>query len=163
MLHPLWVGALVVLVLNDHWFKGTGWAPALSGKLSDFAGLIVAPYLFATVVRARGAVALALCHGAVGLVFAALQLSPDAGAIWGQVMARVGVGWVTVSDPTDLLALPTLAVSWVVLGRATTAPRGAGRWWPRWLRSVCCAAWARPPPTPSARATSGARRTASTA
>ncbi len=37
---PLWWGALAVLVANDHALKGSGLVPgALTGKLSDFAGL----------------------------------------------------------------------------------------------------------------------------
>ncbi|MDP6933021.1 MAG: hypothetical protein QGG40_08885, partial [Myxococcota bacterium] len=42
LLHPAPLLALVVLVVNDHW--GKGHLPAvLSGKLSDFAGLLFFP------------------------------------------------------------------------------------------------------------------------
>src|SRR5690606_28492776 len=42
LLHPVTLLSLVVLVLNDHWLKRV--APSvLSGKLSDFAGLVLAP------------------------------------------------------------------------------------------------------------------------
>ena len=44
LLHPVFWAALTILVLNDHLLKGAGLVPALlTGKLSDFAGLIVAP------------------------------------------------------------------------------------------------------------------------
>jgi hypothetical protein len=46
---PMFGAALSVLVLNDHWLKGAGLLPGwLTGKLSDFAGLIVAPILVTT-------------------------------------------------------------------------------------------------------------------
>ena len=40
--HPLTVGATAVLLLNDHVFK-QAWPGLVTGKLSDVAGLVVAP------------------------------------------------------------------------------------------------------------------------
>ncbi|MFL5319217.1 MAG: hypothetical protein ACJ790_06135 [Myxococcaceae bacterium] len=42
IVHPLPIAALLVLLLNDHWLKHAhpSW---LTGKLSDFAGLLLAP------------------------------------------------------------------------------------------------------------------------
>src|SRR4051812_14533255 len=49
--HPLWWGSLAVLVANDHLLKGRGVVPSwLTGKLSDFAFLIVAPVLAAALL-----------------------------------------------------------------------------------------------------------------
>jgi hypothetical protein len=55
--HPLWWVALSVLLVNDNLLKGRGLVPAwLTGKLSDFAFLIVAPVLLSALlpVRLRG-------------------------------------------------------------------------------------------------------------
>jgi hypothetical protein len=42
--HPLVWTAFVLLLLNDHVLKGSGLLPGdVTGKLSDFAWLIVAP------------------------------------------------------------------------------------------------------------------------
>ena len=118
LLHPVWLGALAVLALNDHVLKGSGLLPDLvTGKLSDVAGLMVAPALFATILRVRSRRAWTMAHVAVGVVFAALQLSTIASAAWSALMETVAFGWVTTMDPTDLLALPALLVSWHVFGR----------------------------------------------
>ena len=79
LLHPLWIAALVVLVLNDHLFKGSGLLPAaVTGKLSDFAGMVVAPVLLAALLRLTGRRAVAAAHVAVGAVFGAINLWPVA-------------------------------------------------------------------------------------
>lgn len=113
LLHPLWWGSLGLLALNDHVLKQVGMLPELvTGKLSDVVGLIVAPALFATVIRARRERALLRCHLAVGAVFAGIQLSTSFAALWSSLMGIVGFPWTIVCDPTDLLALPFLWVSW---------------------------------------------------
>ncbi len=118
LLHPAWLGALAVLVLNDHVLKGSGLLPGVvTGKLSDVAGLIVAPVLFATILRVRSRRGWTMAHVAVGAVFTALQLSPAISAAWSALMQTVAFGWVTTMDPSDLLALPALLVSWHVFGR----------------------------------------------
>jgi hypothetical protein len=42
LFHPLAIASLVLLVFNDHYLKAA-WPSALSGKLSDFAGVFLAP------------------------------------------------------------------------------------------------------------------------
>jgi len=122
LVHPVWWGALALLAFNDHVLKGSPLLPeAATGKLSDLAGLVVAPLLFATLVRARSRRAMLACHIAVGAVFAAIQVSPWAAGGWSDLMGLVGAPWVIVSDPTDLLTLPALLVSWSVLVPATRA------------------------------------------
>ena len=74
--------ATAILALNDHVLKGSGWLPGtVTGKLSDVAGLFVAPIALVCLVRcvvpARrdgrlAAVALAM----VAVVFALLKASP---------------------------------------------------------------------------------------
>jgi hypothetical protein len=122
LLTPTWLLALVVLALNDHLLKGAGLLPgAVTGKLSDLAGMLVAPVLLAVLLRVRSRRGLLLCHAAVGAVFAAINLSPAAAAAWSALMGLVWPWHVTV-DPTDLLALPALALGWRALVPAMTRP-----------------------------------------
>jgi hypothetical protein len=116
LLTPTWVVSLILLVANDHWLKGSGLLPGvITGKLSDFVGMIVAPVLLATLLCVRSKRALALCHIAVGLVFAGIKLSPAFADQWSALMGLFGYPWLIVCDPTDLLALPFLLLSWTLL------------------------------------------------
>ena len=116
LLHPAWWAALLVLALNDHTLKAAGVLPGwVTGKLSDFAGLLIAPALMATLVRARSERAVVACHGIVGAAFALLELSPGAARLHGALLGALGVPHQTWADPTDLLALPMLWVSMRVL------------------------------------------------
>jgi hypothetical protein len=57
--HPAWWLALALLALNDHVLKGAGLLPAwLTGKLSDVAGLVVAPVLLAALLMLGAVLAL---------------------------------------------------------------------------------------------------------
>ena len=51
MTHPAAIAALVVLVVNDHLLKAAypGW---ITGKLSDFAGMVLAPLVLVAIVDA---------------------------------------------------------------------------------------------------------------
>jgi hypothetical protein len=127
LLHPLWLASLVVLGVNDHLLKGSGLLPGwLTGKLSDIAGLLVAPALFACLVRVRSARGLAAGHALVGAVFAAIKLSPAALAAWSWAFDRLGVGWQGVCDPTDLVALAVLPLGFraflPAMAREASAP-----------------------------------------
>jgi hypothetical protein len=123
---PTWLGALMLLVVNDHWLKGAGVVPgALTGKLSDFAGMLVAPVLLAVLLRVGTRRALLACHLAVGAVFAGIQLSPGFAELWSAAMGLLGYPWVITRDPTDLLALPFLGLSWALLVPAMDPERPA--------------------------------------
>jgi hypothetical protein len=113
--------ATALLLLNDRVLKAGGIAPAwLTGKLSDFAGLLVAPVLIALLLRALGvarARAATLSCASVGLGFAALKLSPSCAAAF-DAMAGAALRCLdpdltsrTVADPSDLLALPVLVLA----------------------------------------------------
>lgn len=116
LLTPTWIAALALLVANDHWLKGAGLIPELlTGKLSDFAGMLVAPVLLAAVLGVRSRRALLACHLAVAAVFAGIQLSPELAASWAALMGLVGFPWVITCDPWDLVALPALLLSWRLL------------------------------------------------
>lgn len=126
-LHPIALAAAVVLVVND-WLLKPSPAPVwLTGKLSDLAGLVLAPVALTAAVglvlwvaarlgsrvdpwltRRRLAIAIA----ATAAVFAAVKLSPAVAARVGAIWGHVARGAHLVADPTDLLALPALAVAW---------------------------------------------------
>ena len=130
---PLPLLALGLLLLNDHWLKGSGLlSGAITGKLSDVAGLFLLPIL----LSAAGCAALELWRGpcshrlarrlsavaavAPALAFTALQMWPAFN------QALEGVWGVNVMDPSDLYALPMVGLAWWWFqrwhGRATREP-----------------------------------------
>jgi len=115
--HPVFWVALVVLALNDHVRKGAGLLPGpVTGKLSDFAGLVVAPIVLAGLSSARTRWSVASCTAAVGVVFTAINVSEPAAAWVESGMAWMG--WRVWTDPTDLVALPSLGLaSWLLMRR----------------------------------------------
>ena len=115
--HPVWGLALGVLILNDHVLKGADVLPAaITGKLSDVAGLIVAPVVLAALLRVRSRVGMWVSIGAVGLWFASVNLVPSAARACEAFTAAFGVPWKLWVDPSDLLALPALGLSaWLMM------------------------------------------------
>lgn len=139
LLHPVVLGALVVLVLNDQVLKAA-WPGLVTGKLSDLAGLIVAPLALQaawelgtwTLGRWRGPskTVLAVSISVVGLAFAAIQVWEPATEVyrWGLGVAQwpfralaaalTGapstsvVPVVATGDAEDLVALPALGITW---------------------------------------------------
>jgi hypothetical protein len=106
MLHPLTLVSLVILLLNDHVWK---WAhPSwLTGKLSDVAGMILAPIVLSVATRHR---APGLCALAVAVVFTLVKTWSPANHAWCAMMGPL------VRDPTDLIALPFAALAVLVAG-----------------------------------------------
>ncbi len=149
---PLPLLAVALLVVNDHWAKRAhpGW---LTGKLSDAAGLVFFPILLAALAegalgafgaRPRGRRALAAACVATALAFALAKTTA-----LGNEAYRVGLGWaqwpfravaaaargrpappprpvVLVRDPTDLVALPFVALAFALGGAAPGAGRRRG-------------------------------------
>jgi len=125
-MHPATLAAVVVLVVND-WVLKPRWGPNLvTGKLSDLAGLVLAPPvltaaigLVLVVVRGLGGrVQPALTQRrlvgsilATGAVFATIKLS-DHAAGWFASALGVFRHAAIVVDPTDLVCLPMLAVAY---------------------------------------------------
>jgi hypothetical protein len=135
LLHPVALAAIALLVLNDHVLKGAIGGP-ITGKLSDFAGLLFFPLmlqagweLFSGTSPSRRV--LLLAAGATAAVFAAVQVLPLATDAY-----RHGLGWLqfpvrallegarapmpvaATADPTDLIALPCAAIAvWIGWGR----------------------------------------------
>ena len=121
--HPLTVGATAVLLLNDHVFK-QAWPGLVPGKLSDVAGLVVAPpalgLLFGLFLADRiGAVAAVLLAG-VG--FALVKLTPAGAEVASAAWSVANGPSVILADPSDLVALPTLGLAWWAWCRVAAAP-----------------------------------------
>jgi len=126
-LHPFAIAAAVVLLANDWVLKRSAAPRWLTGKLSDVAGLVVAPVALTAIagvvlwVAARAGARvvpwltrrrLAIAIATTGAVFAVVKLSPGAASriasMWGQLVPDARI----VADPLDLLALPALAIAW---------------------------------------------------
>jgi len=126
LLHPVIVVAVAVLLLNDHVLKAA-WPGMLTGKLSDVAGLALAPPVITATVallvpRLPVRVVAGTATVAVGMLFALVKTTA-AGAAAASAMWSWAWGPSTVlRDPTDLLALPALAVSWWAFGYVTRHP-----------------------------------------
>ncbi|WP_437898137.1 hypothetical protein [Sorangium sp. So ce124] len=126
--HPLFLGALALLVVNDHLLKGAGLLPgALTGKLSDLAGLVVAPVLAAALVDARTSRGRALAFAAVAAPFAAIKLSAAAAQLLVGLVGLAGIRWRIWQDPTDLAALVVLVPAWRLSARAASSPELSAR------------------------------------
>jgi hypothetical protein len=108
---PPTILAVVLLLLNDRVWKQQ-WPGPVTGKLSDVAGLVLAPALLALALsacRLRHPATWALSATGIGFVVvktteSGAQLASDA---WSLVTPSV-----VLRDPTDLLALPALGVAW---------------------------------------------------
>jgi hypothetical protein len=154
LLHPIAIGALALLVVNDHLLKAA-WPGLVTGKASDVAGLVLVPLLsvefarllaggrLSPVARTRVAAAATLL---IAATFVAVKLDPVAneayaillgslqwpGALVGNMLAGASLATPgrapTVLDPGDLIALPAAAVGWWVA--AGNGSRRAGRWRP---------------------------------
>jgi len=139
LLHPVPILALVVLALNDHVLKAA--VPGvLTGKLSDFAGLLVFPLLLAEAASGvsrrfgRGLEARTLVPAMAAMtavVFSAVKLSPAAAGTWAASASALqwmlGLGWLrglmpssveVVVDATDLVALPAVLLAAAVASRS---------------------------------------------
>jgi hypothetical protein len=108
LLHPLFLAALFVLLANDHYWKYE-YGNWLTGKLSDFAGLVVLPiFLLAFFPTRRTAVVIGS-----GLFFMWWKSPlPEPFIVW------MNEGWglpvQRVIDWWDLLALSVLPVSFYI-------------------------------------------------
>ncbi|WP_405145246.1 hypothetical protein OG589_00830 [Sphaerisporangium sp. NBC_01403] len=104
--HPLTVIAVVLLLLNDHLFKPL-WPGTVTGKLSDVAGLIVAPLLVNLFIcRPRVSVLL------TGAAFTLVKTTAIGAALASEAWTLVWGPSQVLADPTDLIALPALYVTW---------------------------------------------------
>jgi hypothetical protein len=131
--HPVSVLGLALLLVNDHVLK-----PALipvpgavTGKLSDVAGMVMFPPLLAVLMalllpraRAKTLAVVALCVTACG--FCWLKFSWYAAELASAALTVVSGPSVLRADPADLLALPALALAWLAFRRARERPIASG-------------------------------------
>lgn len=126
--HPVSLGAVLVMALNDHVLKaefGTWW----TGKLSDVAGLVFFPAVVAVVLAfvmpgsARPASAdafrrlVVVATAVTGVGFAWVKATESGASIASELLSAISGPGVILADTTDLLALPALGLAvWVGLG-----------------------------------------------
>jgi hypothetical protein len=130
-----------VLVVNDHVLKGSGALPgAVTGKISDFAGLIFFPLLCTAAIdllllavarlgapvdfSLRPYKLIAATLGTAAL-FSLVKLSNEAARTVADALSAIGFPSVIVADPTDLAALPALALAiWIGVREIARVPLG---------------------------------------
>jgi len=116
LLHPWFLFALLVLIVNDHFLKV--WYPSfISGKLSDFAGLFVFPVCLLAVFRPHLSTrrSLVLLHLSVALAFTVWKLAPVE-MLLSEIHRTFSIPVPTrVKDPLDLAALIVLPLSFLFL------------------------------------------------
>ena len=126
---PVSVVGLQVLVLNDHVLK-QAWPGVVTGKLSDVAGLVVAPLLLTVGLAAVGL--RRPCTWACALTaagFTAVKVSTAAAAVVGGWWSLTGFPTVMRADPTDLLALPAVPLAWLGTAGSVGNGRSTGGGW----------------------------------
>ncbi|MGW0807126.1 hypothetical protein [Nonomuraea sp. NPDC002799] len=112
--HPATIAGAILLLVNDHLLKQV-WPGFLTGKLSDVAGLVVAPALLALLFWRRADLAAILLTGAL---FTLVKTTETGAEIASHAWTLVAGPSRVLADPTDLLALPALALAWWVRRRS---------------------------------------------
>lgn len=97
---PWFFAALGVLLLNDHVLK-SAWPGWVTGKLSDFAGLVIVATLLCIVSGPTAGTVLA------GVAFVALKTVPGVAEAASPLL-----GGTTLRDATDLIAILVLPLVW---------------------------------------------------
>jgi hypothetical protein len=138
--HPVTLLAVAVLAINDWLLKPRFGPSVVTGKLSDVAGLIFAPVVLSAAIGLVCHVAawlgaavdpslsrrrLVACTVATGAVFAAVKLSPAAAGVLAAAISQLGRPATIRLDPSDLLALPALALAlWIGRDELRRVPLG---------------------------------------
>ncbi|RAO26782.1 hypothetical protein PSN13_06812 [Micromonospora saelicesensis] len=124
--HPATVFALVLLLVNDHVLK-TAFPGLVTGKLSDVAGLVLAPPLVAVLLTllvprlpSRAAALAGLV--AVGAGFAVVKSSGYAAELASSAWTVLAGPSLVRADWTDLLTLPALGLAWWSWTRSRRRP-----------------------------------------
>ncbi len=152
--HPISIGAISVLLLNDHIFKRL-WPSWWTGKLSDFAWLAFAPLVLAALLawpiparlRRREEFVGSSAFVLTGLVFALANTVPGFHRLTVRVLeVSLGGPIGLVRDPTDLMALPALSLGWYLWKQPTRPLLLRERGWVA-LALACMATIATSPPT----------------
>jgi hypothetical protein len=137
LVHPLFWTALVLLVVNDHFLKHARVLPGVvTGKLSDFAGLLLAPVLVVVLFQVRERIGRIVVFVCIAAAFSAIKLSrPIADAVV-LVSAYTPLPWRLWCDPTDLVALVVLPLAWWLAAREKAWTVKRREWLTRWLRAI---------------------------
>ncbi|MFI6505022.1 hypothetical protein [Nonomuraea typhae] len=106
--HPATVFAALLLFINDHVLK-QAWPGFVTGKLSDVAGLIVAPALLSLLLLRRADLTATLL---TGTLFTLVKTTHTGAELASQAWTLAAGPSRILADPTDLLALPALALAW---------------------------------------------------
>ncbi|MGC4865010.1 hypothetical protein ACLQ3B_06220 [Micromonospora sp. DT53] len=124
--HPVTLIALVLLPVNDHVLKAA-FPGLVTGKLSDVAGLVLAPPLVAVLLTllvprlpARAAALAGLV--AVGAGFVVVKSSGYAAELASSAWTALAGPSLVRADWTDLLTLPALGLAWWSWTRARRRP-----------------------------------------
>ncbi|MFF5111431.1 hypothetical protein [Streptosporangium sp. NPDC000509] len=133
--HPATVVATFVLLINDHLLKAL-WPGLVTGKLSDVAGLLVAPPVLALVLSLLFSSVLALSGGgaslapirlaalvaitATGVGFTLVKTTEAGAALASRAWTLAAGPSLVLADPTDLVALPALGAAWLIWLRCGT-------------------------------------------
>ncbi|MEO3781774.1 hypothetical protein ABGB12_00460 [Actinocorallia sp. B10E7] len=129
--HPVSLAAVIVLAVNDQVLKEAFPGP-VTGKISDFAGLVFAPALLALGISMLGWYGDRAARGAIvatGAGFVLVKTTAVGARIAGELWSLAAGPSLIRADPTDLLALPALVVSWKVHRRVRERDVSA-----RWMR-----------------------------
>lgn len=139
-LHPVALAAVVVLAVNDWLLKPWIGPSAITGKLSDVAGLAFAPVVLSAAIGLALRLAAGLgarldpslsrrrllaCTLATGAVFAAVKVDATAAGLLAELLSRLGRPAAIYLDRTDLLCLPALAIAvWIGRDELRRVPLG---------------------------------------
>jgi hypothetical protein len=129
-----------VLVVNDWVLKPRFGPSAVTGKLSDVAGLVFAPVVLSAAIglalRALAGLGarvdpslsrrrLLACTIATALVFAAVKLDASAARLVADLLSLLGRSATIYVDRTDLACLPALAIAlWIGRDELRRVPLG---------------------------------------
>jgi len=135
-LHPVALAAVALLVVND-WVLKPRFHGAITGKLSDIAGLAFAPVLLSSIIGLMLHLAarlgarvdpslsrrrLVACCAATAAGFALVKLAPPVASI---VARLIGHHATFYPDLTDLLALPCVLIAlWIGRDELRRVPLG---------------------------------------
>ena len=140
LLSPWALVSVAVILINDHVLKDA-FGNTLTGKLSDIAGVFLFPLLLLSVLKVLrrslvGRAAIAWSISVTGIGFAAVKMVAPVGDAYEWVIGflRWAAGGfrgdilpiLVFRDPSDLLVLPILFASYLVITHnRTRAPEGA--------------------------------------
>jgi len=124
--HPLVIGSVVLLLLNDHLFR-VNYPSSLTGKLSDFCWLLFFPLILAIPlsmviqgrVRNQQEVVLFSSLSITGLVFILANTVTSFRQFLEQLLGSVTRSEFRITqDPTDLVALLSFVLLWQLWKRS---------------------------------------------